>query len=121
MSLVLVVEDDDVIRETIATLIEMEGHEVQEARNGQEALDLLSQGSELPCLILLDLMMPVMDGIEFRQRQLQTPGFAPVPVIVITGSSDLTDIRKLRPQKIIAKPFTADAILRAVDDHCTVL
>jgi CheY-like chemotaxis protein len=96
----------------------MEGYEVQEAENGQEALDRLMECAEPPCLILLDLTMPVLDGVGFRKLQLQNPAIADVPVIVFTGRSDKTGAQDLRPLSVVAKPFDIDVILDIIRKHC---
>ena len=69
-------------------------------------------------MILLDLTMPVMDGIEFRQHQLRDPQFAAVPVVVVSGKGGLDEIYVLRPLKIIHKPFNFNVVLNVVRDHC---
>jgi CheY-like chemotaxis protein len=81
---VLIIEDDTDLRETLAALLDEEGFEVATAANGQEALEHLRK-SRRPRLILLDLMMPVMDGWEFRQRQQQDPRLADIPVAVVSA------------------------------------
>src|SRR5947209_19891585 len=87
---ILVVEDDATIRETMTLLLEMEGYKVQSAANGAEALTALRQ-KELPCLILLDLMMPVMDGWEFRHIQRQDPKLARIPIILVSAAPALPE------------------------------
>lgn len=82
--LVLVVDDDSMVRETMAELLEHKGFQVVQASNGLEALQLLD-GSLTPSAIFLDIAMPVLDGIGFRQLQLRNPTIAGIPVIVITG------------------------------------
>ena len=121
MPLVFVVEDDAIIRESIVVLLETEGYHVREAANGQRALDALKKLSRPPCMILLDLTMPVMDGIEFRQHQLRDPHIAAVPVVVVSGKGGLDEIDVLRPLKIIHKPFNFDVVLNVVRDHCFVV
>ena len=118
MPSILVIEDDAIIRETIGTLLEMEGYEVREASNGQEALHGLRQHSAAPCLILLDVMMPVMDGIAFRQRQLQDPAIAAVPVVVMSGRADLAEVQELQSLPILHKPFDVDRVLQIAGQHC---
>src|ERR1044071_1184503 len=78
-TMILVVEDDSAIREVLTDVLESEGYQVLNAANGREAIQLL-RSSTLPCLILLDLMMPVMNGWQFRDEQRQDPLLAPVPV-----------------------------------------
>src|SRR5690242_6605113 len=83
--LVMVVDDDDDIRETLVGLLEDEGYEVVAHPTGRDALDALQAGI-LPRVILLDLMMPVMGGGEFRPAQLGDPALASIPVILITAA-----------------------------------
>src|ERR1043166_6147962 len=85
---ILVVEDDPDVREALVLLLEREGYAVTSVNNGQEALEQLRATPS--ALILLDLMLPVMDGFEFRVHQLQDPALARVPVIVLSGGGDLT-------------------------------
>jgi CheY-like chemotaxis protein len=82
----MVVDDDEAIRRTIAEVLSEEGYAVKEAANGREALDLLRAGTR-PCLLLLDLMMPVLDGWGFRQEQERDPEIASVPVVIVTRPS----------------------------------
>src|SRR5437762_11749160 len=81
---VLAVEDDFDLRDALVPILEYEGHRVVSAANGQEALERL-QTMPPPSLILLDLMMPVMDGEEFRARQLRDPTLASIPVVVVSA------------------------------------
>ena len=81
---ILVIEDDTDIREALVFLLESEGYEVAAAENGKAALDLLSQGRN-PELILVDLFMPVMDGLTFRKKQLGRPEIAKIPVILMSA------------------------------------
>ena len=84
---ILIVEDDFDIREALTQILEEEGYAVREAANGREALDVAAR--ELPSLILLDLMMPVMNGWQFRAEQIKDPRLAPVPVLVISADPHL--------------------------------
>src|SRR5438045_1700164 len=81
---VLVVDDDDDIRESIISLLEDEGIGVAGANNGEAALSYL-RASSPPTFILLDLMMPVMDGAEFRAEQVRDGRLAAIPVVVLSG------------------------------------
>jgi len=83
---ILVVEDHADLREMLTVLLESEGFTVRTAVNGVEALKRLEETR--PSLILLDLMMPVMSGDEFRQRQLADPRYRDVPVICMTAAHD---------------------------------
>ncbi len=80
------VEDDHLIREAIAEALDEEGFEVVEAANGREALDKLH--AEHASLVLLDLMMPVMDGWQFREEQLNDPELSQIPVVVLSAARD---------------------------------
>jgi CheY-like chemotaxis protein len=82
-----VVEDDPVSRQALTLLLEAEGYAVRTAANGREALDRLAS-PPYPHLILLDLMMPVLSGWEFRRRQLQNPVLAGIPVVVLSATGD---------------------------------
>ena len=82
---ILLVDDDGDVRETIREALEEEGHRVTSAANGQEALSLLRDGKVRPDLILLDIMMPEMDGWAFRAEQRKHPELASIPVVVFTA------------------------------------
>jgi CheY-like chemotaxis protein len=83
--LVLIVEDDEDIRESLADFLADHGYRTAGAVNGRDALDQLGASVAHPCAIILDLMMPVMDGRAFREAQLQTPSLARIPVILVTA------------------------------------
>src|SRR5690349_23695253 len=81
---VLVVEDDFDLRDALVPILEYEGHRVVSAANGKEALERL-RTMPPPSLILLDLMMPVMDGEQFRAQQLRDPALASIPVVIVSA------------------------------------
>jgi CheY-like chemotaxis protein len=81
---VMLVEDDADIRAMISMLLELEGYRVVATSNGNDALQLLREG-ERPGVILLDLMMPVMNGWQFREQQARDPAIAGIPVVIISG------------------------------------
>jgi CheY-like chemotaxis protein len=115
---VLLVEDDADIREALTDVLRMERWNVEPAPNGRVALDRLRAGPP-PDLMLLDLMMPVMDGFEFRVQQLQDPEIADIPVIVFSGGGDLD--RKaglLAPDAWVAKPVDVPRFLELVRRRC---
>jgi CheY-like chemotaxis protein len=114
---VLIVEDDESAREALATFLAAEGYTVIEAANGREALDRLQQ--DAVGLILLDLMMPVMDGWEFRAVQLRTPALAPIPVMVITAdASARSRAMSLGVEGYMTKPIQFARLLEFVDRYC---
>jgi CheY-like chemotaxis protein len=106
---VLVVEDDQDIREALSDALGAEGYEVQVAENGRAGLEVL-RGGCLADVILLDLLMPVMSGWEFRQEQLEDPTLAGIPVIVVSASQP----GDARPDRHLPKPFALDDLLRAI-------
>ncbi len=115
---ILVVEDDRDLRETIVDVLAGAGYEVSLAGNGEEALDAL-RTKRRTSLILLDLRMPVMDGFEFRRRQLANPGFASVPVVLL--SSDSRGDRQADEFGFacsIKKPFGIRDLLALVRRYC---
>jgi CheY-like chemotaxis protein len=113
---VLVVEDDYAIRETLRELLEDEGYRVMWASNGKEALARLHERA--PRVILLDLMMPVMDGWEFRDAQQRDPALANIPVVVISADHGLDHkVSGLGVDGWLAKPFELDALLATVDRY----
>jgi CheY-like chemotaxis protein len=101
----LIVEDEDLIRFALESVLVEEGCDVCAARDGGEALRML-ESECVPDLILLDLMMPHMDGGEFRRRQRQMAHVADVPVIVLSGARELrARAEALGAAAALAKPF----------------
>lgn len=116
---VLVVDDDPDIRETIALILESSGCEVRQAANGAAALELLREG-EPPCLVLLDLMMPVMDGRAFRAVQREDPALQDIPVVVLSGDGRLErKAEELGIHAFLRKPIGIEDLLAVVDHACT--
>jgi two-component system chemotaxis response regulator CheY len=112
---VLVVEDEDTIGQVLTETLADEGYEVRRAQNGTEALDILK--CWLPQLILLDLMMPVMDGWAFRAAQRQLAGeAAEVPVIVLSAAREATfRAEELGVAEALSKPFELTQVVTAVE------
>lgn len=112
---VLVVDDDDMIRTVLADALDAEGFQIRMAANGREALELLDGWR--PDVILLDLMMPEMDGWAFRERQLLREDVAHVPVIVLSARRDLSEqVARLAAAAVLAKPFELDVLFRVISD-----
>lgn len=108
---VLLVEDDRDIRENMIEFLELEGYEVEAASNGLEALDRLKARTELPSVILLDLMMPVMDGIAFRREQRKDPRIAEVPVVLMTANGRAeSHADQIAARALVKKPVDIDAL-----------
>jgi CheY-like chemotaxis protein len=116
---ILVVEDDEDIRETLVDLLQDHGYRAIGARDGRDALLTLSKAQPLPCLIVLDLMMPVMDGQAFRDEQLRDPELSKIPVLVISAYHDAeTRARALNTKMAMKKPLDLDRFLDLVQQNC---
>jgi CheY-like chemotaxis protein len=112
---VLVVEDDVDALEAIAEILEEAGHEVMRARDGREALRRLHDCEGRCDLILLDLLMPVMNGWDFRRRQRETPAFAGIPVFLMSAGAHLAVVRnELQAAGCVPKPVDAADILNVI-------
>jgi CheY-like chemotaxis protein len=109
---ILVVDDDPAARDVLIHLLESEGYEVATAGDGEQALACMRRCA--PALVLLDLMLPVMDGFEFRVRQMQDPALADIPVIVFTGGEDVDKATGLHAAACLRKPVDAATLLEAV-------
>ncbi len=113
---VLIVEDDSDLREMMAQLLTLEGFQSAAVANGKDALRYLSAG-DTPNVILLDLMMPVMDGWEFRRVQQADPVLSRVPTIVLSAL-DQTRAHDLKPAAFLKKPLDFDRLLQLVREYC---
>jgi CheY-like chemotaxis protein len=109
---ILVVEDDPDIRDTIADILSDEGYTVLSAKHGAEGLDCLRTASQLPSIIILDLMMPVMDGIGFREEQRKNPDWADIPVLILSADRSSRDkAEAMQARGYLQKPFDIDQLL----------
>ena len=110
---VLVVDDDPFVRESLFELLDYNGYRVLEAENGRRALDLLKEVSRTPFLVLLDLAMPVLDGLQFLKHRAGDPHLRGIPVVVISGNP-----RPLQPlegiEAYLQKPLEPDVLLEIV-------
>ena len=116
-SSVLIVDDDIDIREALLDVLTDHGYAVEAVANGREALDYLQQGAR-PCLILLDLMMPVMNGSQFRAAQLQDPQLRDLPVLLISAGNDIDQRSKALDTESMRKPLDLERLLTFVARHC---
>jgi CheY-like chemotaxis protein len=114
---VLIVEDNEVTRDVMALILQSDGYQVSTAANGRSALERL-RGGERPCVILLDLMMPVMDGWQFREEQRRDGALADIPVVVCTAAGESAQKAALGAAELLNKPVEADDLLAAVRRHC---
>lgn len=111
----LVVEDDNDLRESICTVLQDAGYTCWPAENGEVALERAR--AERPSVILLDLMMPVMNGWEFRSEQLRDPDLSSIPVIIMTADGRAREKAQTLRADYLRKPLTLDALLQLVDDY----
>jgi CheY-like chemotaxis protein len=112
---ILVIEDDTSIRELLVELLEAEGFHVVSATNGQEAVSILEKQSTFD-LILVDLMMPVMDGYSFRAEQLKHPLWSKIPTVVMSAEANAKE--KMKPFQIsafLSKPVDLETILKTIN------
>jgi CheY-like chemotaxis protein len=114
---ILVVEDNDDVRDMMAVTLELEGHEVITARNGKEALDIL-RGGVVPCVILLDLMMPVMNGWEFRAALDADDELRHLPVVVISAAGREV-LESAHAVAYLPKPIDIEKLLDVVCTLCS--
>lgn len=118
---ILLVEDDRDIRDALTDVLQLEGYDVATAANGQEALDSL-RAPELslqPALILLDLMMPVKDGAQFRSEQITDPAIANVPVIVMSADHNIEKKSGFMDVAgFLRKPVEIDELIDAIEAVC---
>ena len=116
MDTVLLVEDDADVREAVADVLREGGYDVREAENGQVALEQLDHIEGGPCLILLDLMMPVMSGSQLLAVLRENQQLAALPVVVLSAGGTPEDAPGAR--KFVRKPVTPDALLQIVGHFC---
>lgn len=118
---ILLVEDDVAISEAFTQILEDEGYVVASAANGQEALDYLRNGGERPHVILLDLMMPVLNGYGFRAAQLADPALADIPVVVVSADRGARlAAGELQVEHVLPKPVDIGRLLDTVAALCPV-
>lgn len=117
MASVMIVEDDADTREMLERFLELEGFAVRTAANGQLALEAL-QADAAACVILLDLMMPVMNGWQFREAQANDPRFSNIPVVVVTAAGPRDEIRPIAVDGWLVKPVDFDRLLATIGPLC---
>lgn len=109
---ILLVDDDDACRDALAMVLEAEGYAPAHARNGREAFERLAGGLR-PSLIVLDDMMPEMDGESFRRTQKSRPDLASIPVVLFSASEREAQ-RRIGADAVIPKPADADEVLATI-------
>ena len=117
-STILIIEDDDSIRETLKLALELEGYDVKTAENGREGLKILLEMPK-PCLILLDLMMPVMNGWDFAAALDEEIFLPPIPIVVVTAFGDKAKTLN-QASSVIKKPVDLELLFKTVSHYCQV-
>lgn len=113
---VLIVEDDEDIRGDLMAILRVKGFSVSEAANGREALARMREAGEPPCVVLLDLMMPVMNGWELRAAMKTDARLAAVPVVVMSGAG--REHEPIDADAVLLKPFELSRLLELVGRFC---
>jgi CheY-like chemotaxis protein len=119
--LIVLVDDDPDIREALKDVLEDRGFQVRTAANGREALGLLRNLSPPPSAILLDLMMPIMDGYGFLEEHRKDPSLAAIPVAIITAGHGVDQTRIDLVTPIVPKPINVPKLCRTLDDLCAAV
>jgi CheY-like chemotaxis protein len=116
---VLIVEDDEDIRADLAAILRVKGFAVEESANGRDALTRLESGPP-PCVLVLDLMMPVMNGWELRTVMRAHPTLRNIPVVVVSGAGriDPKEVDALEAVAVLVKPFELTQLLELVGRYC---
>jgi CheY-like chemotaxis protein len=116
---VMIVEDDRDVLESMAEVLEDSDYHVMRAKHGAEALASLREGGHRPCVILLDIMMPVMDAWEFRAAQARDPVLGTIPVVVLSAHAKMQEAAAdMHAAGALAKPVRLDALLATVRQFC---
>jgi len=114
----LLVEDDDDVRDAMAASLRDEGYVVAEAENGRLALEWLQRNSN-PCLVLLDLWMPVMSGMELREKMVQDPRLAALPLVIVSAAGDArARAEEMGAIGYLRKPLDLHDLLATVERYC---
>jgi CheY-like chemotaxis protein len=117
--MVLVVEDDRDVREAITDVLVDSDYEALGVCNGAEALERLRAAPVRPCVILLDIMMPTMDGWQFRSEQQRDASMKDIPVVVLSAGADASDVAaKMEAAGYLKKPVALEQLLGVVNQFC---
>ena len=117
---ILVIEDDSAVREMLVQTLEEEGFVAVSAADGMEALRYLQTSSRLPCVILLDLMMPRMNGWQFREIQQSHPAIGSIPVVVLSARPDVrAHHTAITVDGYLPKPVNFDLLMKFIRRYCS--
>ncbi|HVT06970.1 MAG TPA: response regulator [Polyangia bacterium] len=115
---ILLVEDDFTLRAYLAELLIQEGYDVVCAADGAEAIGRLQREAAAPAAILLDIMLPRMGGVSFRQVQLRSADLRDVPTLAMTGTSNAKELSKLQFDAVLRKPIDLDRLVDMLAKFC---
>jgi CheY-like chemotaxis protein len=115
---VLVIDDEALNRQLISELLTEEGYIVDQVADGREALTYLRLAPVLPCVIIIDLMMPLMNGWDFLRVRQDNPLYAPIPAVVISAVHTFAAAKVLGAQECLLKPLDLDRLLAIVQRYC---
>lgn len=117
--MVMVVEDDLDVRESMAEVLQDSAYRVVTAINGRDAMQQLRASAEKPCVILLDIMMPVMDATQFRAEQREDPELNAIPVVLLSAHARMLETATaLKVEGALEKPVKLDMLLSTVRRFC---
>jgi CheY-like chemotaxis protein len=116
MKSILIVEDNPDLRDLFCFVLRNEGYDVQEAENGREALDQLEAMQPPPCLVLLDLMMPIMTGLELLHFLAERNQLADLQVVVLSAGGQPSQVPQA--QRFIRKPVDPSLVVQVVREVC---
>ena len=114
---ILVIDDDDDIRAVLAMVLDEAGFRVVTAANGREALEHLREDPQ-PDVILLDLMMPEMDGYQFRAEQQRDPALRAIPTLIVTAGTVTSRVEALGAEAILRKPVGLRRLVDTIRGFC---
>ncbi|HEX8823142.1 MAG TPA: response regulator [Archangium sp.] len=113
----LVVDDDTDLREALEEVLRDAGYTVLGAGNGREALEVLAHSSPLPGLVLLDMMMPVLDGLGFSQEMHAVPEWKDIPVVIFSASAGSETVAQVGARAYLRKPVDVSVLLDTIGQH----
>jgi CheY-like chemotaxis protein len=117
---ILVVDDDAALRNTLVEILEEEGYRATAASNGMEALEVLRTSEAPPAVILLDMMMPVMDGWTFRAEQQRDPRLSEIPVVIFSAQGNVKEMAsQVSASAYLRKPLLLKELLDMIDKFCS--
>jgi CheY-like chemotaxis protein len=122
LSMVLLIDNDRGFQNVLTRVLSLEGYDLQCAANGAEGLKWLSRCTELPELVLLDLVLPVLDGWQFLAQKARNPRLADIPVVIISASEEIGKKAKAAgATAVMGKPFTIEALLNVIEGFAPIV